>query len=162
MTHKWVKAALVVAVGVTLGLSVAKPATGTNEHERGGRKQVSASPSVSRSLGSRASVKPTPGQGVTGAEDANQAAGWAIIREGSPAAVYWAQHGVGTADDDTSGVSACEAALRVQFVEGYLGTTTDGKKALWQVECGGVPDAERDSLLQGAIQWGSDHPRGDS
>lgn len=160
MTHKWVKAALVVAVGVTLGLSVAKPATGTNEHERGGRKRVSASPSVSRSLGSRASVKPTPGQGVTGAEDANQAAGWAIIREGSPAAVYWAQHGVGTADDDTSGVSACEAALRVQFVRGYLGTTTDGRKALWQVECGGVPGDVRDDMLSAAVEWSATHGNG--
>lgn len=156
MTHKWVKAALVVAVGVTLGLSVAKPATGTNEEPT----RVSVSPSVSRSLPTRASVKPTPGQGVTGAEDANQAVGWGIIQEGSPAAVYWAQHGVGTADDDTSGVSACEAALRVQFVRGYLGTTTDGKKALWQVECGGVPETERDSLLSGAVEWSATHGNG--
>lgn len=170
---KWLQAAVVAAVGVTLGVAAAKPATGDGTGVRDeGKARVTQhatpsptpgptpkpSPSVTRS----GSAKPKAGATTDdGSQDARQAAGWAIIQPGTPAARYWQRHGVGTADDDTSGLSACEAALRVQYVRGYVGTTTDGKTALWQVECQGVTDVERDSLASGAIEWGSTHGEGD-
>lgn len=156
---RWATAVLVVAVGVTLGVAAAKPATGDGTGVRDeGQARVTASPSVTRS------GRETPKASATfddGSRDANQAAGWKIIEPGTPAARYWQRHGVGTADDDTSGYSVCEAALRVQYVRGYLGTTTDGKTALWQVECGSVTEAQRDDAASAAIEWGSTHGEGD-
>lgn len=162
----WLRAALVAAVGVGLGLGVGHAAAGDQGRSRA-ESGLRASESPQR--GTRVKT-PSPSESRVprasatyddGSQDAARAAGWKIIQPGTPAARYWQRHGVGTADDDTSGLSACEAALRVQFVRGYLGTTTDGKTALWQAECGAVSDAERDSMLQAAIQWGSDHPEGD-
>jgi hypothetical protein len=90
--------------------------------------------------------------------DANRAAGWAVISPGTPAARYWAQHGVGTEDP----YRLCEVALRVQFVRGYSDPgADDAHQPLWKFECSGVTDSERDSILEAAIQWGTTHEEGD-
>lgn len=166
MNRKKRARAVIAAVGVTLWVvavaeSVTHDATGV---------QITATPSPSPGPSPKPgpsvtrSVPTSPRAGVTtdsGSEDARRAAGWGIIQPGTPAARYWERHGMGTADGSTSGLGACETALRVQFVRGYLGTTTDGKTALWQVECASVTGAERDSLLSAAIEWGSTHGEGD-
>lgn len=158
---KWTRAVLVTAVGVTLGVAVARPATGSGGNETGVRDEGPAwvtetgapSPSVTRS-GSA-----TPGVGATfadGSQDAERTTGWAVIRPGTPAARYWARHGVSAEDP----YHRCEAAIRAQFIRGYV-EPAETQQPLWKFECGGVSDADRDSITLAAVQWGSDHPEGD-
>jgi hypothetical protein len=108
-----------------------------------------------------ATVTPAPSANVIaddGASDAQHAVGWAVIQPNTAASRYWAQHGVG--DEDLR--YSCEAALRVQFVNGYNHSQVgQGHEPLWLAECGGIPGTERDSMLAAAVEWSATHRNGD-
>lgn len=98
----------------------------------------------------RASAKPKPKPTPhieTKLAWVNEATGYTAIRQGSAADHYLTTHW------------GCEASLRVQFVDGY-NEVPENKQPLWKYLCKGVSDSERDSMVQAAVMWGSDHPNG--
>ena len=155
------RAAAVVAVSVLVGAGVGHAAR--NDHAGSAAKTpVSARVTPSPTAGTRPTPRPgTPSPNATfddGSADANQLAGWTVIQPGTPAARYWARHGVGAEDP----YSRCEAALRVQYVRGYSDPgAAASRQPLWKFTCQGVTDSQRDSIASAAIEWGSTHEEGD-
>lgn len=164
--HRMGRAVAVAAVAIGLGIGVGHAALG----DQGGKApRVTATPSPTPGPSPKPPAKPAtrpakPSRPATaptaadGAAAANRVAGWTVISPGTPAARYWARHGVPA----TGPYARCEAALRVQFVRGYNDPGADAsRQPLWEFECQGVSDATRDSITEAAIEWGSTHEEGD-
>lgn len=156
--HPVTLAVVTVAVSVGLGVGIGGAAQG--ESAEGGTGQGRVPPAVA-SVAPRVTETARPTANATyddGSRDAREAAGWAVINPGTPAARYWAQHGVGTEDS----YRLCEVALRVQYVRGYNDPgADDSHQPLWHFECGGVSDSDRDSITIAAVEWGATHAEGD-
>ena len=162
--HRMGRAVAVAAVGVGLGIGVGHAALADRASHAAASATATPNPTAGTKPVPRAttSTRPaTPSPNATfddGSADANRTANWTVIQAGTPAARYWARHGVPA----TSPYARCEAALRVQFVRGYSDPgAAASHQPLWKFECQGVSDATRDSITEAAIEWGATHEEGD-